>query len=166
VTESALDRERRLLPTFDLLSELPGFQDGGLTPEKDEVLVYWKGELGPEARAVVDDASRRGIVVNVVLVRYSLDELREITGRLSKALAAKGIELEGFRVGDPFDTITVWGADLDESAHARRVAEDTAVDLLPSDLKFAIITSPGPVTPLFLLPLSRPEPCVRDFPGT
>jgi hypothetical protein len=160
VAEDVLDRERRLLPTVDLLSELPGFQVGGLTPEGDEVLVYWKGEFGPEAQAVVEEANRRGIVINVVSVSYSYDELRKIAGPLVEALAAKGIETEGYTIGDPFDTITVWGRDLDESADARRVAEDTAADLLPSDLKFAIITSLGPVTPV-LLPAVVPNPTSR-----
>jgi hypothetical protein len=140
--------ERELLATFDVLAELPGFQAGGLSAEGDEVLVYWKGEFGPEAQAAVDEANRRGIVVNVVSVSYSYDELRKIAGPLVEALAAKGIETEGYTIGDPFDTITVWGRDLDESAEARRVAEDTAADLLPPDLRFAIITSPGELVPM------------------
>jgi hypothetical protein len=139
--------ERELLATFDVLAELPGFQVGGLTAEGDEVLVYWKGEFGPEAQAAVEEANRRGVVVNVVSVSYSSDELRKIAGRLGDALAAKGIQLDGYRIGDPFYKITVWGSALDESADARRVAEDTAADVLPSDLKLAIITSPGPVVP-------------------
>jgi len=134
--------EDELLAVFDVLAELPGFQVGGLTPEGDEVLVYWKGELGPEAQAAVDDASRRGIEVNVIRVTYSYDELRAIAGRLGKALEAKGIELQGYEIGDPFDEIAVWGRALDGSAELRRVAEETAADVLPPDLKFAIVPSP------------------------
>jgi heat shock protein HslJ len=134
--------ERELLATFDVLSVLPGFQVGGLTPDGDEVLVYWNGEFGPEAQAAVKDASRRGVVVNVIPVPYSSDELRKIAGALGKALAAKGIDLEGYRIGGTFDAIVVWGSDLDESADARRVAEETAADILPADLRFAIERSP------------------------
>jgi hypothetical protein len=89
-------------------------------------------------------------VVDVVSVSYSFAELRQIAGRLGEALAAKGINLDGYQIGDPFDKIAVWGSALDESADARRVAEDTAADLLPSDLKLAIVTSPGPVVPMVL----------------
>jgi hypothetical protein len=136
--------ERELLATFDALAELPGFQVGGLTPAGDEVLVYWHGELGPEAKAAVDEASRHGVVVNVISVPYSYDELREIAGPLVEALAAKGIETEGYQIGDPFDVIAVWGTALDGSAEARRAAEEIAADILPPDLRFAIIASPGP----------------------
>ena len=86
----------------------------------------------------------------VVSVSYSFDELRKIAGRLGEALEAKGIKLDGYGIGDPFDKITVWGSVLDESADARRVAEATAADLLPWDPKLAIVTSPGPVVPMVL----------------
>ena len=142
-SESAVS-EGDLLATFDVLAELPGFQGGGLTEEGDEVRVYWKGEFGPEAQAAVDEANRRGVVVNVVAVSYSFDELREIAGPLVEALAAKGIQTEGYGVGD--DEIAVWGIAL-ESAAARRVAEDIAADILPPNLRFAIIASPGAVVP-------------------
>ena len=145
VSEDVLARERRLLPTFDLLSVLPGFQVGGLTPEGDEVLVYWNGEFGPEARAIVADANRRGIVVNVIPVPYSFDELRMFAGRLGEALAAKGIDTQGWRLGDPFDAIVMWGPELDQSAELRRLAEETAADVLPPDLRLVIIVSPSPV---------------------
>lgn len=140
--------ERELLATFDVLSELPGFQGGGLTPDGDQVLVYWNGEFGPEAQAAAKDANRRGAVVNVIPVPYSFDELRTIASTLGKALAAKGIDLQGHQIGGPFDAIVVWGSDLDASADARRLAEETAADVLPADLRFAIITSPGPLIPL------------------
>jgi hypothetical protein len=136
--------EAELLATFDSLAELPGFQGGGLTPEGDEVLVYWNGQFGPEAQATVEEAHRRGVEVNVVPVSYSFDELREMAGSLVEALAAEGIETEGYGIGP--DEIAVWGIAL-ESAAARRVAEDTAADLLPSDVRFAIIASPGAVVP-------------------
>lgn len=147
MSEDVLDRERRLLPTFDVLAELPGFQVGGLAAEGDEVLVYWNGEFGPEAQAAVEEANRRGIVVNVIPVPYSYDQLRKIAGPLIDALAAKGIETEGYTIGDPFDEIAMWGSALDKSAELRRLAEDTAADVLPPDLKLVIITSPGPVVP-------------------
>jgi hypothetical protein len=152
VSAPDLDRERLLLPIFDALSEQPGFQVGGLDPDPNVngVVVYWKGEFGPGAQAVVEEAKRRRVVVDIVSVPYSFDELRKIAGRLVDALAAKGITLDGYQIGDPFDTITVWGSALDESADARRGAEDIAADLLPSDLKLAIVTSPGPVVPAVL----------------
>ena len=152
VSEPDLDRERLLLPIFDALSEQPGFQVGGLDPDSkvNGVVVYWKGEFGPGAQAIVEEANRRLVVVDVVSVPYSFDELRKIAGRLGEALAAKGIKLDGYGMGDPFDKITVWGRALDESADARHVAEATAADLLPWDLKLAIVTSPGPVLPVVL----------------
>lgn len=54
VSADVLERERRLLPTFDVLSELPGFQVGGLAAEGDSIFVYWNGEFGAEAQAVVE----------------------------------------------------------------------------------------------------------------
>jgi hypothetical protein len=68
LSEDGLERERRLLPTFDLLSELPGFQVGGLDPDPkvNGVFVYWNGEFGTEAQAAVEEANRNGIAVNVV----------------------------------------------------------------------------------------------------
>jgi hypothetical protein len=147
VSERERSRDALLDPTFDVLAQLPGFQVGGLDPKLDEIVVYWNDEFGPEAQAAVDEADRRGVPVNVVSVSYSYDELREIAGPLVDALAAKGIELEGYRIGDPFDEIAVWGHALDESADARRVAEDTAADTLPSDIKLAIITGPGELIP-------------------
>ena len=142
-------RERLLLPIFDALSEQPGFQVGGLDPDQqvNGVVVHWKGELGPAAQAIVKDAQRRGIVVTVIGVSYSYDQLREIAGRLGVALSAKGIDLDGYRIGDPFDEIAVWGTDLDTSADARRVAETIAADVLPPGLRLVIVPSPGPAIP-------------------
>jgi hypothetical protein len=143
VSEDVLDRERRLLPTLDLLSELPGFQVGGLALQGDEVFVHWNGEFGPEAQAIVEDANRRGIVVKVIPVPYSIDELHEMAARLGQALAAKGIDIGGWRLGDPVDEIVMWGTELDQSAELRRRAEDIAADVLPPDLKLVIVGSPG-----------------------
>jgi hypothetical protein len=155
VSDHDLYRDSLLNPTFDVLSELPGFQAGGLEPDRDEILVYWHGEFGPEAQAAVAEAESRGVPVNVIFVPYSYDQLRKIAGRLVSALSAKGIDIQGRTIGDPFDVITVWGSALDESAELRRLAEDTAADVLPSNLRFAIITSPP--TPL-LLPAFVPTP--------
>jgi len=129
-------------PTFDLLAQQPGFQVGGLGPTGRAIVVYWSGDFGPDARAIVADSHRHGVPVSVLHVPYGYDALREIVGPLGAALAAKGIALDGYRIGDPFDEIAVWGRALDTSADARRVAEDTAADLLPSDLRLTIITSP------------------------
>ncbi|HET7182923.1 MAG TPA: hypothetical protein VFI15_11885, partial [Candidatus Limnocylindrales bacterium] len=136
ISEQELARERLLLPVFDALSQEPGFQVGGLDPDLNVngVLVYWSGEFGPEAQAIVNDAKARGIVVTVISVMYSLDELRTIAGQFGTELAAKGIELDGYRIGDPFDQIVVWGADLDESADARRVAKALATNTFPPGL--------------------------------
>lgn len=138
--------ERELLATFDVLSELPGFQVGGLTPEGDEVLVYWHGEFGPQAQAAVNDAARRGIVVNMVAVPYSSEQVRTMATTVGTALGAKGINVEGYRFD--VDAVVVWGTALDASAEARGVAEDIAADILPDDLRFAIERSPEPVVPL------------------
>jgi hypothetical protein len=148
---SLSERERYraslLSPTFDVLERQPGFQVGGLAPDADEIVVYWKGEFGPEAQAAVDEAKSRGLVVRVIWVPYAFDELRVIAGHLGEALAAKGIEIDGYEIGGPFDQITVWGTALNESAETRRIAEETAAEVLPTDVTLVIITGPGPVTP-------------------
>jgi hypothetical protein len=107
------------------------------------MVVYWKGELGPEAEAAIKQAGVRGVRVNVVSVPYSYDELREIAGPLADALADEGIELDGYRIGDPFDEIAVWGSDLDESGESRSIAERTAAAILPANVSFSIVASPG-----------------------
>ena len=142
-------RERLLLPVLDALSEQPGFQAGGLDPDQhvNGVVVYWKGEVEEAAQAIVRDARRREIAVTVIGVSHSYDELREIAGRLVLALSAKGIELDGYRIGDPYDEIAVWGTDLDTSADVRRVAEAIAADVLPPGLTLAILPAPAPAIP-------------------
>lgn len=149
LSEDGLERERRLLPTFDLLSELPGFQVGGLDPDPkvNGVFVYWNGEFGTEAQAAVEEANRNGIAVNVVSVPHSYDDLLKIAGPLIDALAKVGSQPQGFRIGDPFDEIAVWGSALDQSAEARRIAEESATGILPPDLRFAIVASPGMPVP-------------------
>ena len=82
-----------------MLAQLPGFQVGGLDPKVDEIVVYWKGEFGPEAQAAVDEAGLRGVPVNVIPAPYSYDELRTLAGPLVEALAAKGIALDGYQSG-------------------------------------------------------------------
>jgi hypothetical protein len=94
------------------------------------------------------DSHRRGVFVNVLHVPYGYDALREIVGSLGTALADRGIALDGYRLGDPFDEVVVWGSAFDTSAEARRVTEDTAADLLPSDLRLTIITSPEALVPM------------------
>jgi hypothetical protein len=74
--------------------------------------------------------------------------LRQIAGPLVESLAEKAIAVDGYGIGDPFDEITVWGMDLERSADARRVAEETAADLLPSDLRLRIVMSPDPLVPM------------------
>jgi hypothetical protein len=41
----------------------------------------------------------------------------------------------------------MWGSALDKSAELRRLAEDTAADVLPPDLKLVIVPSPGVLIP-------------------
>ena len=147
VSEHDRYRDSLLSPTFDVLAQLPGFQAGGLEPDVDEMVVYWKGELGPEAQAAVEESNRRGVVANVIPVPYSYDELRRIAGPLIEALVAKGIETAGYTIGDPFDEIAMWGHALDKSPELRRLAEDTAADVLPPDLKLVIVPSPGELIP-------------------
>jgi hypothetical protein len=147
VSERERHRDGLLDPTFDVLAQQPGFQAGGLDAEVDEIEVFWNDQFGPDAQAAVEEAESRGVAVDVVPVPYSFDELREIAGRLGDALAAEGIELDGYRLGDPFDEVTVLGSALDGSAEARRIAEDTASEVLPPDLRFGIVTSPDALVP-------------------
>lgn len=109
------------------------------------MLVYWSGAFGPEAKMAVDEASHRGVAVNVVAVPYSYEGLRKIAGPLVEALAAKGIDLEGYRIGDPFDEIVVWGSSLENSSDAKQIARDLAADLLPSDLRLSIVSESGDI---------------------
>jgi hypothetical protein len=147
VSEHELYRDRLLTPTFDVLSQQPGFQVGGLDPDVDKIVVYWNAEFGVKAQGAVDEAKSRGVDVEVRTVPYSYEELRVHAGRLVEALAAQKIELEGYRIGDPFDEIAVWGSGLDNSAVEQRTAQDIASRVLPTDLRIVFSATPPEVVP-------------------
>ena len=162
VSERARYRDGLLDPTFDVLAEQPAFQDGGLDADVDAIVVFWKGEFGTDARAALAEANARGVVVRVVWVPYSYQELREIAGRLVDALGARDIEIEGYATGDPFDTITVWARTLDKSSETRRIAEDTAAEVLPPDMDFVITTSAGRLVSLDSLQIDGGQATVQQ----
>ncbi|HJP88009.1 MAG TPA: hypothetical protein VJ850_03120 [Candidatus Limnocylindrales bacterium] len=146
VSEHDLYRDNLLNPTFDVLSELPGFQGGGLEPDRDEILIYWHGEFGREAQAAVAEAKSRGVPVNVHFVPHTTDELRRMASRLLGALQAKGIKVDGDGFGDPWDEIKIWGDAFEGSADVQNTAESIAAEVLPADVKLVIVPSPGRAT--------------------
>lgn len=143
VSERELERDRLLDPTFDQLAELPGFQDGGLHAEDDVIVVYWAGEVGPEAQAAIDASEARGVPVEVIPVPYSHQELRVFAGQVIEAAEREGIVLEGYRLGGPFEEIVVWGSVLDEDPRVQQTLETLASEVLPPELELVVEPSPG-----------------------
>jgi len=130
-----IDRDRKLNPTFDLLSALPGFQDGGLDSEGERIFVYWNGNIGAEAAQIADESAARGVPVDFIPVDYSYEELRAIAGKVVRTLEADGLELEGYTIGGPFEEITLLSDDLAQSSRLQGRAMSAVDAILPKGIR-------------------------------
>lgn len=135
VSQEEIDRDRKLDPTFDLLSALPGFQDGGLDSKGERVFVYWNGDVGAEAEQIADESAAQGVPVDFISVDYSYEELRAIAGKVVRTLETDGVELEGYTIGKPFEEITLLSDDLARSPQLQGLAVATVDTILPKGLR-------------------------------
>lgn len=87
-------RTSRLSPTFEELSSMVGFVDGGYASLESNVLqIYWHGELSAEAQESIQRANNRGLDVQVKYVPYSTEEFNTIVDGIFSALHDEQIHI-------------------------------------------------------------------------
>jgi hypothetical protein len=106
-------RTQNLSPTWEVLSSLPGFVDGGYQSEQSTILqVKWNGRLSSEAISAIRAAEDRGRQVQVSYVPMSLAHAQAAVDKLDAALAAKGFNVWSSQPTSDYAGIQIAGPNL------------------------------------------------------
>ncbi len=113
-------RAQILSPTFEQLSALPGFVDGGFREGTDELIFYWEGDPSAEALQYVQEARDRGVVAHVVPSALSHEEAVEVFARVGDELDKWEAERLGFSRDIATGVLTV---KVEDTPAGRRAVE-------------------------------------------
>lgn len=142
MSEEDVERNALLDPLWEIMTERPGFQDGGLVEGKNEVYFEWNGELDTTAKRAVDEARESGIPVSINKVPFTSDEIREYTLEIVEELDRNGILTGGFSsLLDP-PTITIFDQDESTSKQLNEIANLVAERSLPEGIQLVIESRP------------------------
>jgi len=128
-----------LSPTYDELSEMEGFDSGGLLPGTTDLEIYWHGPLSPEARASIERANERGQQVHVVEVKYTSQEIWNFATSLARALEAEDIALASFGTNRANDEISLSGPVLSNDARLQEQVMTIAAKVIPDDISITFV---------------------------
>lgn len=122
--------ESGLPPVFQELVSLPGAVGGGPGDDSGELELYWWGDLGPEAQALIDRVEADGFVTEVLMVAHSPDEFRADATRLVGALLEAGLVVDGWGPNRMHDTIELMGPTISTDPKAQAQVLEIAESVL------------------------------------
>jgi hypothetical protein len=128
-----------LSPTYHELSEMEGFDSGGLFPGTSDLQIYWHGLLSLDAEASIARANERGQQVHVVEVKYSSKEIWHFATTLAQALSTEGISLSGFGTNRANDEIALSGPVLSVDPDLQGQVLAIASQVVPNDVAVTFV---------------------------
>lgn len=137
------EQAANLYPSFEKLSVLDGFQDGGFLEGTDELLYYWHGDLSPGAQAVIDEIRALGQIVHVEYTPYTVEEMFALADHVAQLLERDGIVLNGWGGNIANDGIEVLGPEVSIDPELQQQATQVARAVLPYDVSITFLPDEG-----------------------